>query len=75
VGDKIKLVAVGGIARKHGTEAGSKAVWVEFDVDAFADQEPGTCSICGATLETGWMCLDGGEEVCREHVDTGKGGR
>jgi len=56
-----------GISRKSGTDEHGNA-WIEFEVDAFAEQEPGTCSICGAELESGWMCLDGGEEVCDEHV-------
>lgn len=66
--EKITLHDIEGIARKSGTDDdGNK--WVQFEVDALADQEPGECSICGDDLESGWMCLDGGEEICDEHVD------
>lgn len=47
-------------------EAG--CVWSQFLVDALAEQAPGLCAICGATLHHGWHCLDGGEEVCDDHV-------
>lgn len=43
-------------------------MWTEFIVDAFAEQLPGECAECGAELESGWMCLDGGDEVCDSHV-------
>jgi len=65
----IRLHNVEGIARKSGTDDHGNA-WIEFEVDAFAEQEPGECSICGAELESGWLCLDGGDEVCDEHVTT-----
>jgi len=66
--EKIILHDIEGMARKSGTDDdGNK--WVQFEVDAFAEQEPGECSICGDELESGWMCLDGGEEVCDKHVD------
>jgi hypothetical protein len=48
---------------KHG------CVWIEFEVDLFAEQHPGTCEICGETLMEGWMCLDGGDEVCNIHIE------
>ncbi len=64
----IRLTNVEGFARKIGTdEHGNR--WIEFEVDAFAEQSAGECSICGAELESGWMCLDGGEEVCDDHID------
>lgn len=44
-------------------------IWREFEVDYFAGQEPGECAICGAELDSGWMCLDGGGEVCHSHVE------
>jgi hypothetical protein len=59
---------VEGFARQSGTDEGG-ANWIEFEVDYGAEQEPGECDICGAEIETGWMCLDGGEEVCDEHVE------
>jgi len=65
--ETITLHDITGFARKGGTDEHGNA-WIEFEVDAFAEQEPGTCSICEAELESGWMCLDGGEEVCDEHI-------
>ena len=64
----IRLHDVQGIARKSGMDEHGNA-WIEFDTDYFAEQEPGECSICGATIESGWLCLDGGEEVCHSHVE------
>ena len=67
--ETIKVVDDGqGIARKSGTDPNG-CKWIEFEVDAFAMQEAGECFICGAEIESGWLCLDGGEEVCDEHVD------
>lgn len=43
-------------------------MWTPFEVDYFAMQEDGTCVICGETLSSGWLCLDGGDEVCDKHV-------
>lgn len=41
-------------------------VWTHFVVDEFAMQESGTCADCGAETFSGWLCLDGGDEVCME---------
>lgn len=66
--EKIKIHNVNGIFRHSGIdEQGSE--WIEFEVDYFADQTDGECSICGEVLEYGWMCLDGGEEVCAIHIE------
>jgi len=35
---------------------------------AIADQNTGECSICGKELESGFICLDGGEEFCSDHI-------
>ena len=43
--------------------------WIEFETDWFAGELPGTCSICGEEITAGWLCLDGGEEVCASHVN------
>ena len=43
-------------------------VWSQFVVDTMAEEAPGTCAICSATLQTGWHCIDGGEEICDTHV-------
>jgi len=67
--ETIKVVGDGqGITRKSGTDTNG-CKWIEFEVDAFAEQEVGECSICGAEIESGWLCLDGGDEVCDEHID------
>ena len=68
--DPIRLHDIEGISRLSGTdEAGNK--WIQFEVDYLALQEDGECSICAAVLTQGWMCLDGGEEVCAEHIEHG----
>jgi len=66
--ETITLTDIQGIARKSGTDEDGNQ-WVEFEVDYGAGQEEGECSICGAVLSDGWMCLDGGDEVCAEHID------
>lgn len=65
--ETITLKNIEGIARKSGTDEHGNQ-WIEFEVDAFAEQTTGECSICGAELESGWLCLDGSEEVCNEHI-------
>jgi hypothetical protein len=46
----------------------SSAVWVEYVRDAFADED-NPCDICGSTIEAGYLCLDGGDMVCIDHVE------
>ena len=68
--DPIRLRDIEGISRLSGTDDdGNK--WVQFEVDYLAEQQAGECSICAAVLTQGWMCLDGGEEVCAEHIEHG----
>lgn len=67
--ETITLRNIEGIALKTGTDLHG-CQWTEFTVDHFAEQEAGECAICGASLESGWLCLDGGEEVCSTHVET-----
>ena len=46
------------------------ALWVTFEVDYFAEQTDGVCSICGADLSEGYMCMDdASQEVCMDHVN------
>lgn len=66
--ETILLHNIGGIGRKSGSDANGNR-WIEFEVDAFAEQIAGECAICGAAIDNGWMCLDGGEEVCAPHVE------
>ena len=55
--EKVILSNVEGFTRKYGTDQHG-ARWIEFEVDYLAEQTPGTCAICGVTLESGWLCLD-----------------
>jgi hypothetical protein len=71
--DIIVLHDVQGIARKSGTDQHG-LTWVEFDVDYLAEQEDGTCSICGKTISSGWICLDGDDEACDDHIVIEEGG-
>ena len=66
--ETIKLTNVDGIAKLSGDDKNGNT-WVKFEVDYFAEQMDGECSICGAVLSSGWMCLDGGEEVCDSHIE------
>lgn len=63
----IVLHDIEGIVRKSGTDQYG-CNWIQFEVDYLAEQEDGECVICGAELSEGWMCLDGGDEVCDWHV-------
>jgi hypothetical protein len=65
--EKIQLHDVQGITCLSGVDEYGK-MWTQFIVDFFAEQDEGTCFICGASLSIGWLCLDGGEEVCDKHV-------
>ena len=68
---RIKLHDVEGFARLSGIDEDG-CTWIQFEVDVFAGQEFGECSICGAILSSGWMCMDGGEEVCEAHIVWGE---
>jgi hypothetical protein len=65
--ETIKLHNIQGISRLSGEDKDGNH-WIQFEVDYFAEQEDGKCCICGATLSSGWMCLDGGDEVCKDHI-------
>jgi len=62
--ETIILTDVRGFACKSGIDQHGN-VWTQFEVD----RSPGECSICGAILEFGWMCMDGGEEICDTHIE------
>lgn len=66
--ETIVLHNVDGISRLTGTDANG-CVWIEFEADYFAEKEPGTCSICGDEIESGWLCLGDSSEVCAHHVE------
>ena len=66
--DIIVLNNLTGISRPLSGMDSNVASWTQFEVDYFAEQDDGECAICGEVLAYGWMCLDGGEEVCDEHV-------
>lgn len=63
----VALTNIQGFALKTGEDQYGNH-WTEFETDYFADQQPGECSICQAEIESGWLCLDGGEEVCHDHI-------
>ena len=57
-----------GIARQSGTDD-YECKWIEIEVDAFAEQSEIICCECEAVTDTGWLCLDGGEERCTDCVE------
>jgi hypothetical protein len=64
----IKLFDVGGISRLSGND-NHGCIWTQFEVDYYGQQEPGECVLCGNIIPfTGWLCMDGGDEVCEYHV-------
>ena len=65
---RVALTITGGISRltaedKHGN------TYIQFEVDYLAEQEDGECAICGSTISSGWLCLDGGDEYCGDCVE------
>lgn len=65
---KVYLYNCEGSSRRSGTDLDGNQ-WLQFEVDTFAEQEPGECSICQATgLMEGWLCMDGGESACNDCV-------
>jgi hypothetical protein len=74
VAHTVRLRDVRGTAVLSGTDQYGNA-WTQFAVDPFAGQEEGECSVCGQPLTEGWLWLDGGEEVCDQHVLILKGKR
>jgi hypothetical protein len=58
---KPQLTITGGISRKQAQDEHGNA-FIEFEVDSFAGEEPGECAHCGEETDSGWLCLDGGEE-------------
>lgn len=78
--EKIRLHNIEGIARLSGTDE-NDCQWIQFKIDPMAGEcdcegpecNPETCprfvtecSVCGALVSAGWMCLDGGDEVCED---------
>jgi len=57
----------GGIVRQSGKDQYGRA-WVDFEVDTFAGEDTGRCVECGAEIDSGWLCLDGGDEACVDCV-------
>ncbi len=64
---QIILRSITGISRLQGI-CQNNCSWIQFETDYLAEQIAGECSICNAEIENGWLCLDGGEEVCDRHV-------
>ena len=68
----IQLSNVEGMGILSGTDQNGN-VWTQFQVDYLAEQLDGECSECGATISEGWLCMDGGEELCNNHVQFEEG--
>jgi hypothetical protein len=64
----IQLTNIEGISRLSGTDEQGNH-WIEFTVDYLAEQSDGVCVECGKGLSNGWMCLDGGDEICADHIE------
>ena len=64
----IKLTNIQGISRLSGTDDNGNE-WIQFEVDYLAEQQDGECTKCQAILTSGWVCMDGGEEVCSDHIE------
>ena len=43
--------------------------WVRIEVDEFAEQTEIICDECDTITDTGWLCLDGGEERCTDCIE------
>lgn len=65
--DKVFLHSIAGTALKSGIDRDG-LMWVEFTVDEFADQESEECAFCHRKVYSGWMCPEGGDVCCNEHV-------
>ena len=63
----IELAYISGIDKLMWLDAQGNH-WIQFEVDYFAEQTDGVCTMCSATLSSGWLCLDGGDEICDRHV-------
>jgi len=57
-----------GISRQSGIDE-YECKWIEIEVDAFAEQTEIICCECETVTDTGWLCLDGGEERCTGCVE------
>lgn len=63
----ITLHNIQGISRLSGTDRHG-LTWTQFEVDYLAEQEDGECVECHDILSSGWVCMDGGDEICAKHV-------
>jgi hypothetical protein len=43
--------------------------WVHVLVDPFAMQPAVQCGECEVEADQGWLCLDGGGELCVSHIE------
>jgi len=65
--ETITLHDITGISRKGGTDEQGNA-WIEYVLEPEDLGDYDVCDICGAEIESGWLCMDGGEVVCDEHI-------
>ena len=43
-------------------------VWSQFIISELSDEVPAICAICRQEINTGWHCIDNGDEICNCHV-------
>ena len=67
----IILTGISGMGCLSGIDQNG-ARWIQFRVDYFAEQMDGECSGCGAVIDAGGRCREGGEEVWDDHVTRGE---
>ena len=63
-----KLTLTGGTARRTAT-CEENCSFIEFEVDWLAGEDVDFCTVCELAIETGWLCLDGGNVYCHEQVE------
>ena len=71
MGEKMKeKIELKKLDEKMYIESNTDITWVEFDIDYLALEEEGVCWVCGKKIiDSGFRCLDGGDEVCYDCVE------
>jgi len=55
-------------------EDGDKLFRADVLTTRSAEQRQGICSICDRPIGMGWLCLDGGQQVCSSHISVSRTG-
>jgi hypothetical protein len=66
-GKALHLTDIQGFMRLSGVDEYGNH-YIQFEVDYMAEQEIGECSLCGEKMDSGWLCLDGGDEYCNQCI-------